>query len=343
MKSQLPTLLAALLLFSAAAGLAQNTPADALTDLESHSLSRAPGTPAFHLKADFQANGNVEFKGAGTYEEWWLSPSRWRKDVTLGKYHLLLLCVDGKIYRDSTEDYIPMRVFELLTSVLPALPTSGELAHDGSWSVGPATVQNTPLVRLAMHGDPPKDGKLVPPEYAFYINPKEDVVQLEEDGFDLYFYDHLVKFADRGVMMEGKMHRNGQVVLEFHITSLAPDTTPEAALFQVPATAKTGFEFGIPSDEYWKRPVRVLGQLDRSKMRLRGAATEEIAVMQLDTTGAVREVDLMFSTDSIVADYLIYDLHHFKYAPTVVDGIPVTAYQTFTNRTRTARIWRSIR
>jgi len=336
-------LLAALLLLSSATGLAQNTPANVIANLESHALERADGTPAFHLKADFQANGNVEFKGAGTYEEWWLDPSRWRKEVTLGKYHLVLLSVDGNIYRDSTEDYIPMRVYELLTFVLPALPTPGELVADGPWSVGPVTLQNTPLVRLAMRGDPPKDGKLVPPECAFYINPADNVVQLEEDGFDLYLYNHPAKFADRTLMLEGKLRRNGQIALEFHITSLTQDPTPDASQFQVPTTAKTGFEFGIPSDEFWKPPVLVQGQLDRSKMQLRGAPTEVIAVMELDPAGAVREIDIMYSTDSIVADYVTYDLHHFKYAPTVVDGIPVTAYQTFTNRTRVHGRWRSMR
>jgi hypothetical protein len=332
MKTHASILLAGLMLLLAAPCLAQNSAADTLTNLESHALERAAGTPAFHLKADFQANGTVEFKGAGTYEEWWLSPSRWRKEVTLSKYHLVLLCVDGKISRDSTEDYIPMRVYELLHSVLPALPTQDELVEDGPWTVGTATLQSTELLRLARRGDPPKDGKLVPPEHAYYINPKENVVQLRDIGFDIYFYDHLVKLADRSVMLEGKLQRNGKIALEFHITSLTPNPTPADALFQVPATAKPGFEYGIPSHEFWKSPVRVLGQVDFKKVRLRGAPSEVIADMQLDTTGAVREIDLIFSTDSIVADYVTYDLHHFRYAPTVVNGVPVTAYQTYTSK-----------
>lgn len=342
MKRPYCKLLAAFLLLAAPC-LAQDSVTDTLTNLQTHALERADGTPAFHLKADFRAYGNVEFKGDGTYEEWWLSPTRWRKEVTLGRYHLVLLCVDGKIDRDSTEDYIPMRVYQLLTFVLPALPTQGELAVDGPWTAAPAIVQNTSLERLAMRGDPPKDGKLVPPECAYYISPAENVVQMEEDGFDLYFYDHLVKFADRSVMLEGKMRRNGQTALEFHITSLTPDPAREPALFQIPANPKTGFEFGIPSDEFWRPPVRVLGNIDRSKTRMRGAATEVVAEMQLDTTGTVREAELMYSSDAIVADYVMYDLHHFKYLPTVVDGVPVTVYKAFTTRTRAGRMWRSIR
>jgi hypothetical protein len=90
-------------------------------------------------------------------------------------------------------------------------------------------------------------------------------------------------------------------------------------------------------------PVRVLGQVDRRRLRQRGAPSEVIAGMQLDPTGAVREVDPIFSTDSIVTDYVTYDLHHFKYAATVVDGIPVIAYQTYTTKEGAHEMWRSIR
>jgi len=343
MKHRFSFLFAALLLLPATQTLAQNSAADTLTALESHSLARADGSPAFHLKADFQASGNVEFKGAGTYEEWWLSPSRWRKEVTLGKYHLVLLCVDGKITRDSTEDYIPMRIYQLLTNVLPALPTQQEMADDGGWSSSMVKVKNVDLIRLAGHGDPPKDGKLVPPEYAYYVDPQRNVVQLHERGFDLYIYDKPGKLTDRSVMLDGKLLRNGKTALEFHITSLTAISTPDNALFQVSSAAKPGFEFGIPSHEFWKPPVRVLGQVDRRRLRQRGAPSEVIAGMQLDPTGAVREVDPIFSTDSIVTDYVTYDLHHFKYAATVVDGIPVTAYQTYTTKEGAHEMWRSIR
>src|SRR5579862_7312794 len=59
---------------------------------------RQAGAAAFHLRATFHAYQGIDFSapgestmiiGNGTYEEWWVSPEKWRREVTLGSYHAL--------------------------------------------------------------------------------------------------------------------------------------------------------------------------------------------------------------------------------------------------------------
>lgn len=48
---------------------------------------RAPGNPAFHLTAQFQIFDQVLGNLEGTYQEVWMSPDQWRREINAGSYH----------------------------------------------------------------------------------------------------------------------------------------------------------------------------------------------------------------------------------------------------------------
>jgi hypothetical protein len=88
---------------------------------------RLPGSAPFHLKIKFHAFPGMEMlppkqaeilTGDGIYEETWLEPHRWRREVTLGSYHAIETESNHVRKMQASEDYIPSRVFMLMTALL---------------------------------------------------------------------------------------------------------------------------------------------------------------------------------------------------------------------------------
>jgi len=309
------------------------TPDQLVYQLGQHMLVRQAGSPPFHLKASFTASGNVEFKGDGTYEEWWVSKDQWRKEVTLGKYHLLLVSSAGKVSRSSSEDYVPLRVFQLMFSILPPLPTLEVMTTSQAVTAMPVSLQGIAMERLATGGAPPKDGKRIVPEHAIYVLPERNLVVMRAVGYDLWIYDKPGMLGDRSVMLAGELKRNKDISLKFNITELKANPAMEDGLWQPPADAVPGFEFGVaPASRWTKNPLQVLGSIDRQRLRQRGYGGDVLSQLMIDPKGSVREVDVVMETDPIIADYVTYDLHHFKYEPMMVDGKAQTISYLFNTR-----------
>jgi len=101
---------------------------------------RLPGSRPFRLRATFHAYPGLDFAkpgkseiitGDGTYEETWLSPERWRREVTFGSYHAVEIRADGmRTFQttsgmrtfQTTSDYEPSRLLMLLDALLYPVP-----------------------------------------------------------------------------------------------------------------------------------------------------------------------------------------------------------------------------
>lgn len=60
--------------------------------------------------------------GDGEYQETWISPQQWRREVTLGRYHAVEVRTDGVRKFQVTSDYEPSRVLMLLDALLFPIP-----------------------------------------------------------------------------------------------------------------------------------------------------------------------------------------------------------------------------
>ena len=87
---------------------------------------RSAGSAAFHLHATFHAYQGLDFSppgqstiitGNGTYEEWWVSPEKWRREVTLGSYHAVEVMDGAQRKFQASADYEPSRVLMLMRAL----------------------------------------------------------------------------------------------------------------------------------------------------------------------------------------------------------------------------------
>jgi hypothetical protein len=92
---------------------------------------RTPGAAPFHLRATFHAYPGEELlspgqkpkimTGDGVYDEVWMEPHRWRREVTFGSYHAVEVFANGVRKFQATDDYEPSRVHTLLEELIDPL------------------------------------------------------------------------------------------------------------------------------------------------------------------------------------------------------------------------------
>ena len=116
----------------------------------------------FHLKVSFHAFPGNELlapgekpaiiTGDGKYEETWLGPHQWRREVSLGDYHAIEE-ESGRFRKmQASSDYEPLRVVMLMEALLYPIPrelTSNSSRYAKGWSMDSVTAGDTTLVRLA--------------------------------------------------------------------------------------------------------------------------------------------------------------------------------------------------
>jgi hypothetical protein len=170
---------------------------------------RMPGSAPFHLKIAFHAYPGMELlgpkeksdfiSGDGVYEETWLAPHQWRREVTLAGYHAIEVDSNGARKMQSSSDYEPSRVLTLLDALFLPIPrnlVSKEFRHEGAtgWKVKHVTTGNISLVCISKgFGDQRGDFTT-----AYYFQPNGNLVMTNDEGL-VSLREGVVPFADKVV------------------------------------------------------------------------------------------------------------------------------------------------
>lgn len=122
---------------------------------------RLPGSKPFYMRVTFQAYPGMDFSqpghspiltGPGVYQETWVSPDQWRREVIFGSYHAVEIRAAGKRTFQASSSYEPSRVMMLLEALLDPIPRSilePELeAHPPHWKLEHRLTGTIPWVRI---------------------------------------------------------------------------------------------------------------------------------------------------------------------------------------------------
>lgn len=134
---------------------------------------RMPGSPPFHLRVAFHAYPGEELlkkgeepevlTGQGVYEETWLGPHHWRREVTFAEYHAVEVESDKGRKIQASSDYEPKRVLSLIGALTPISHTTfsgefvkkngtrvsdGELFSGARWKLDHVTAGGQQFVRV---------------------------------------------------------------------------------------------------------------------------------------------------------------------------------------------------
>lgn len=292
---------------------------------------RLPGSASFHMKVLFHAFAGIEYLGKdekpeivtgdGIYEETWVAPHLWRREVTFADYHALEVESDhGRKMRAST-DYEPSRVMMLLDHLLDPVPrylVSREYQHNRTargWHIDHLANEGASLVRVA-RGELAASGEFTD---AFYFSPRG--LLLLEDQYGLRTaWSNGTTFADKIVFTRIVVSAGERTLLTADVT-IAAEGQADVGEFEL--------EGGSSDAGKTLRPLRLI-EIGHSPILLSAdpvwpgaghSALTEYGVP--DRTGRYREVELIVGVNpgaDIDLRQLMENFRNSRWRPAAIDG-----------------------
>jgi len=298
---------------------------------------RMPGSRPFHMKVTFHAFPGIELlpakkaeiiTGDGTYEETWLAPHKWRREVALAGYRAVEVESEKGRKMQASSDYEPSRVLMLLDALLTPVPrnlASEEFRHSGGsgWTIDHLSKGDLSLVRIS-RGSGGAGGDLTD---AFYFLPLgllaiRNKIGLETRWENDSLYAGAV-FARHITIRAGERELlNAQVAIE-----AAGNTDPES--FDLPGDFAErgmtlrplqGFEVKMPdlsSSHSWVKPG---GGTSKPVFSLREV---------LDRHGRYREGEVILVISAEDLETFMNLVRQERHPPAEVDGSPCQTVVTF--------------
>ena len=326
--------------------------ADSLTNL------RLPGSAPFHLKVAFHAYPGIDYavhrqspilNGDGVYEETWLSPETWRREVTLGEYHAVEIRSGGRRTFHASSDYEPSRVMMLLGALLAPIPRSILEPEINEEQIHLKTEHLTagaiPWVRISFR----YEGKHGVPEVLAYDFLSSGILVRREDQYSglLTSWDDDQLFAGKIVPRHFSV-QGGGLSGPMVTASLTIESPPlsDLAIAQIP---------GEPAD-----PGSTLRPIESQDMDNSGASpihfeapplpsdrypsgVETIVIAVVDREGRPREPELgairnygqsvtQHDIDVVAAtaQQMVTSILKDRYHPALIDGKPCQTYWSLT-------------
>jgi len=328
-------------------------PIDWLTRAAGRLEIRQAGAAAFHLRANLHAYQGIDFSppgqstmvtGNGTYEEWWVSPEKWRREVTLGSYHALEAMSGGVRKFQASSDYEPSRVLMLLRALDE--PISPHIVHPDpqhrhvKWKMEPMPDDLLHRTRISDAAD--KDGW----GPAFQFLPDGTLVRLE-NGFTgiVTTWRNQTEFA--GKQVPGHIAVGGEGLGREMLSAdlaIEPLGKVDEAQFQLPGPAADASATLRPIDRSKVKDLK----LTHAERVLPGTIFAELPVgvriivrSVVDREGTPREVEVAgiqnvgqpLTRDQVAgtqgeAQLMVQAIQKHRYHPAEINGHPCELEQS---------------
>ena len=321
-------LLFVILTFVAAAQPGDNEPKNAtewFQRADGQMNLRTFGSTPFRMKVVFHAFPGIVLSkkeseqiisGDGTYEEIWVTPTKWRREVTFGSYHAIEAQSEAGRRMQASSDYEPSRVLMLLEALLYPIPrdlvSPSLMKGHPRWKIENGAVASLSYVKISRTSGPFDD------LHAYLFLPKGELVQSIEAGIVTSWQSQII-FGGREVPRHFGVQGSTQDLLTADVT-VEPAGTVDAAAFELPGgPAEPGMTLrpihayedsvSIPTMTYSLSPI--------DSRAFRGILRQII-----DRHGAIREVEILYSPNPDAAEQLLRLFRDNKFHPAKIDNSP---------------------
>lgn len=280
---------------------------------------RMPGSAPFVMRVTFTARPGIAFSkkekltvaaGDGVYTETWLSPEKWRREVTFGSYHAIEVRADGVRKFQASSDYEPSRVLMLLDALLNPIPrnlVSPELI-DGTaeWKVASLmTSGGMPWVRINSNS----------PWGEFAFLPDGILVRSEAEGITTSWESDVV-FSGKAVPRHLTVQAGNRKLVAADIAINPVQVAPDLSQLE-----------GGPADPGMTlRPLHWYevrgGYLLNPSFATAGPPIQGAVRAVLDQRGTIREAEVIYSSDIGVAEAFVDMVRSREFRPARIDGYP---------------------
>jgi TonB family protein len=283
---------------------------------------REENSQPFHLNAEFDASGKVEFTGHGSFEEFWVDAHHWKRTVSLGSYHAEEIQDGTRHSLTANDKYEPKRVLTVIREVgrQPLIDESKE----SQWQVT-ETSAGTVQYRLSY----PKQNTSTT-VYTFEKSTNR-LLKIEGPAF-ITSFGSFITFEDNPVPMAiQKSTASGDQVLTIRITQLEPLVNRSLAAPVPGAAWNEAVESLLPPEINTKDvlPPKIRKAPDpkypegEKRGRSEGLVLVDLA---LDNRGVIREPEVVNQAEPDFLQAALDAIRKWKLEPAKLNtGLPIEA------------------
>lgn len=284
---------------------------------------RMPGSTPFHMKVKFHALPGIVLdkeessqiiSGDGTYEETWVAPKRWRREVTLGSYHAIEVQSETARKMQASSDYEPSRILMLLDALLYPIPrdlfSPSLMKGHPRWKIENGAVGGLSYVKISRTSGPHDD------VHAYLFLPNGGLVQSIEVGIVTSWQDQII-FGGKLVPRRFGIQGGTRDLLTADVT-IGPAGTVDAGAFELPGEpAEPGMTLR-PVHEYEYSLSIPMTTYSYSGDRERGF--RGIVRQILDRHGVTKEVEVLYSPNPDAAALILPLIRGDRFHPAKIDN-----------------------
>lgn len=278
------------------------------------------------MKVSFHAYPGMDFAkkgkpsiltGDGTYEEVWVSPNTWRREVNFPGYHAVEVCMTGARKYRADSDYEPSRVLMLLEALLYPVPRnyiSPEFSESHqAWKVEHSTAGSIPYVTLTHRERGSNDDWFY---YSYDFLPTGVLIRANYLGL-ITSWSQDTPFAGRIAPGHLDIQAMGRTLLTADVViSLAGQSDPKLFEMDGPlaspgSTMRPFHQFEIKVGEYYDPTSVLAGPIS-------GGVIRSIS----DRRGVTREIEVIDSPAPEDLKGYIESIRSKRAYPSKVDGDP---------------------
>jgi outer membrane biosynthesis protein TonB len=287
-----------------------------------------PGSSPFHLKATISDVNGTHPEYKAEMEEYWVSPTEWRRTIRSSEFSQTLIVNDGKISEDDSADYYPFWLHNLVTAVFDPLPMLAQLKQLSAQLELPEEDKSTSCVNFSSPGNNP--AVPVSSAFAFCFQDRRALLQIvSTPGYKAHF-ENFKAFGNKQIPYRTAEDLQPGLTLVATITELTPLKTPDETLFAI--DTPTPPDHQIRNTQVVESTARSIA-VDTSgpnwpavrEGKTTGTASVYISV---DRGGHVREIWPLTSDNPEIISALQSQLKHWQFKP-YVNGVPMQMEAVF--------------
>jgi hypothetical protein len=310
--------------------VAHGLPADkivSIAEAAQHAVEQSqltlPGSLPFHLKATIGEAGNPHSDYRADVEEYWLSPTKWRRTIQSPGFSQVLIVNGDKVSEQNTGDYYPFWLHDLVTAIFDPLPMLEQVKRlAGRVDLPSDSPQSTACLNLQTHsGVPPAQSTL---QLSFCFRGKDGLLKaVSTPGYRAEFQDYR-PFGGKQVARRIILSPRPGTTISAEIVELQAAANADEQLFFVdqptpPAQMLKNVEVG---EDTARRIIVDAPDLKWPVVR-RGKASGQLALyISADRSGHVREAWLVGSDNPEVSDAARDQVLRWRFQP-YVNGVPM--------------------
>lgn len=282
---------------------------------------RVKDSSPFHLKATFNATGDAETIGTGTYEETWVSPTQWRREATLGGKTVIESRNDDDRYRQFKGDYAPRRADEVIDIMGASLPGDNDDFYAVDWHVKDGTIGSmlfTRVYRGFINDQDVADINTV----IYFFSQTNGLLRARFVYAELTAFNDFSDFLTKQVPRHITVGQNRKTILDISVDTLETVKAPDESSFIL----KDAKKWSMDDDESGSQmaPPKPIKQVKPVyPEQAMGVHQKLSCVVSVDQNGHPRTVEFQGNYNDYLKASLVNALMQWEFQPGIIKGRPV--------------------